>query len=42
MKQWRKDAPTLTGQRWGYLKVLEDHFKKYQFRDFENIVGFLG
>lgn len=42
MKQWCKDASKLTGQNWQYLKVLEDDFKKYQFRDFENIANFLG
>ncbi|TSC79990.1 MAG: type III restriction enzyme [Parcubacteria group bacterium Gr01-1014_29] len=42
MKWWCKDASKLTGQNWRYLKVLEDDFKKYQFKDFENIVSFLG
>lgn len=42
MKQWCKDASKITGQSWQYLKVLEDDFKRYQFKDFTNIVSFLG
>ena len=41
IKQWCKDASRVTGQPWRYLKVLEDDFKKYQFKDFEEIANFL-
>src|SRR3989344_1274532 len=41
MKQWCRDASKITGQPWQYLKVLEDDFKRYQFKDFGNLVNFL-
>ena len=42
MKQWCKDASRASGQSWQYLKVLEDDFKRYQFKSFEDIVTFIG
>jgi len=41
MKQWCKDASRITGQKWQYFKLLEDDFKKYQFKSFEDITNFL-
>jgi len=41
MKQWCRDASKITGKPWQYLKVLEGDFKRYQFKDFENLVSFL-
>lgn len=38
MEQWCKDASQITGQQWQYLKVLEDDFNRYQFRDFESVI----
>ncbi|OHA06811.1 MAG: hypothetical protein A3B34_02575 [Candidatus Sungbacteria bacterium RIFCSPLOWO2_01_FULL_54_21] len=42
IKEWCKDASRITGQRWQYLKVLEDDFKRYSFNEFKDVANFLG
>lgn len=41
MRQWCADASRLTGSRWSFLRVNQEEFEKYKFKDTQELISTL-